>query len=428
MILPLAIAQVATPVPSIPGFSVLASPSVMGLTTARGFVAFPSGQGGLTGFPPGYFVAEESLGRVSVMVPGSTLTPFATGLSSPTDLLPPATTGTWGNFLYVAEAGANRISRISNTGIVSTFANLPAAPRRMAFGNRRLTGSAYGISIYVTLANGQLVRVDSGGGVSTCVSGLMNPEGLVFGPGGSFLNSFLFVAETSANRISKVDPGCTTITPFALLNNPIALEVGPGSAWGPAAADRFTIYALTGSGISRVDEHGNVTGFMSGINQGYNIRFDPTSAGNSGSTLPIDLWGTQWRLRLSDAGAGTIEEIALNLPFAGLSSTGCTNCKAGDLFRLSLTVTNNTPGPIHAEIKAGFELPEGGKLTFAPALGDNKHYEADLPQGFTTTIPEWVSVQIPEIPKGRYCYRVSLTDADLDTSGVSSRFCFMVVP
>ena len=117
---------------------------------------------------------------------------------------------------------------MTNAGVVSPFAALPAAPKRLAFSP---DPGAFGLFLFVTLANGQLVKVDPLGTVSACASGLSGPEGLVFGPGGTAFTNVLFVAEATANRISMVTPACT-VTPFATtgLSAPMGLTISPGGA------------------------------------------------------------------------------------------------------------------------------------------------------------------------------------------------------
>lgn len=94
---------------------------------------------GLTGtaFGPCPYYVEGGLSRVSYGCPGSTVTPFASGLSAPIDLVfSPSSTSPFGNFLYVTESGANRISRVDPTGTVTTFATFSTAPKRMEFARR----------------------------------------------------------------------------------------------------------------------------------------------------------------------------------------------------------------------------------------------------------------------------------------------------
>jgi hypothetical protein len=345
------------------------------------------------------------------------------------DVVPqPYPTSPFGNFLFVAEAGANRISKVSSTGAVSTFANLPAAPKRIMFTVRlgREPFNAFGNSLYATLANGALVRIDSAGVVSTCVSGLSGPEGLVFGPGGAFWASMLFVAESAANRISKVDPNCTAATPFVTsgLSNPIGLEVSPGNGWGEVAPDKFVLYVLNATGVSRVDQNGNVTPFASGFGNADTIRF----GGFLGTpSTPATMFANEWRLRISDSATGTIEDIGINVPAVSYTYTGAcqpAQCKIGDLFSLSTTFSNFSPKAVHVGVLGGFELPDGSSVNYAPMIG-NDVLEVDLPAGFTTTINPWVSFNFPPIAPGRYCYRITFVAGAVLTNLTFYRTCFV---
>jgi hypothetical protein len=83
---------------------------------------------------------------------------------------------------------------------------------------------------------------------------------------------------------------------------------------------------------------------------------------------------------------------------------------------------------VGVEIKGGFELPDGTKLLYDPALGGNKFFEVDLPRGLNTTMPSFVSLNMPPVPFGKYCYRTVLEDSVLATNVSSARACFSVVP
>ncbi|MBI3329179.1 MAG: hypothetical protein HYZ81_21065, partial [Nitrospinae bacterium] len=126
-----------------PGFDVF-FPTQSGLTGVRGFVVFPS-LIDFIGFHNCYYFVEQALNRVSASCGGTTVHPLATGLSTPTDIVGPPTfcggvlVNPFGNFLYVTESGANKISRIDVTGCVpecdravTTFATFTSPPRRMA--------------------------------------------------------------------------------------------------------------------------------------------------------------------------------------------------------------------------------------------------------------------------------------------------------
>lgn len=401
----LAPAQVTVPA----GFAPTTKAS--GLNHPRGFVASTR-----LDFFCCAFVVEQGLNRVTQFGTDFPYA-FATGLATPTDLVSPGQhgAGPFGNFLYVSEAGANRISVISNAGLVGTFATLPAAPQRMAFSP---AVGAFGSFLFVTLANGQLVKVSPAAAVTSCASGLSGPQGLVFGPGGSAFKDTLFVAESSANRISKVDPTCT-VTPFATtgLSNPVGLAISPGGAWGPLD----TLYVVNaGTRVDQVDKTGTVTPFASGFTQADTVHFQMLG--------PIaDRVGGSTPLYVSDATAGTITAAFVRGPFITPQLTGCNPCRAGDPFSVSVTFGNPSPMALPVEVKGGFQLPDGMTLNFSP-LG-TKHFETVMAAGLAPTTMPWISLPIPAIPTGRYCYLVGLGDPEVfGGSTISNRTCFDVVP
>jgi hypothetical protein len=396
------------PLTLIPGFFTETEGS--GLTTPRG-VIFGTG---LSGFPGFLFVVEQSLNRVVVGF-GTTFTPFATGLSTPTDILPAPGfgNGPFGNFLYVTETGANKISKIDSTGAVTPFAALPAAPKRMAFSAAQ--DSAFGDFLFVTLADGRIVKVSPAGTVSPCASGLSGPEGLVLGPGGAFFKTVLFVAESTANRISKVTPACT-VSPFAStgLSGPVGLEISPGGGYGPTD----TLYVANAmTKVDRVDKNGNVTPFASGFTKVDTVRLD---------LFFPPLINFSPFLNMSDTGSGTVEDAVPFSPFVSQQLVGCHPCRAGDIFTVSLSLRNPGPIPRPVELKAGFRLPDGTPINVSPL--NNKHFEVTLPPGFTFQ-GNWLSFPMPAIPPGLYCYEAILNEPELSFGFIGlSQSCFMVLP
>lgn len=411
---------VAAPITLIPGFN--SSTAVSGLTDPRGLVAFPP----LNGFPRDrIFIVEQSLNRVSMASFGATPTAFATGLSAPLDLQTPSPP-IFGLFLYVTEPSANRISRIDGAGAVTTFATFTSAPKRMAFSpgasNVGIIPSAFGNFLFVSLEDGRIVKVDPAGTVSPCVSGLSGPEGLVFGPGGSSFKTILYVAESTANRLSKVTPNCT-VSPFAStgLSAPTSLEISPGGGFGPIDTTLYVVNAA-GTRIDRVDKNGNVTAFASGFMQAHTFRSD--------TTIPLTERSGAGNRMVTDVQAGTITSVNINFPFAFSQLTGCNPCKAGDTFAVTLTVENQSPINLPVELKTAFRLVDSTPVNVSP-LG-NKHFETTLPPGFHFQGP-WLSFPMPLVPPGLYCYDVSLADPEvLGVGGLPAyarhRTCFTVLP
>ena len=278
----------------------------------------------------------------------------------------------------------------------------------------------------MTLANGQLVKVDALGTVSTCASGLSGPEGLVFGPGGAVFATVLFVAEATANRISKVTPACA-VTPFVTtgLNAPKGLTISPGGGWGPPD----TLYvAHAGTRVDRVDKTGTVTPFAAGFTQADTVRVRVFGAALA------DRQGGNATLHVSDAAGdvalqGTLSAVFINAPRLSLQLTGCNPCKAGDPFAVTITVENPTPLALPVEVKGGFRLTDGTPLNYVPLLGNNKHFEYVLPAGMPPTTIPWLSFAMPVVTAGRYCYEAGLGEVEVfDQLLVSSRACFAVLP
>lgn len=424
-------APAAVTLPS--GFSSFTA--VSGLTDPRGLVAFPPFPLE-AGFRSGYYVVEKSLNRVSFAFQRGTPIPFATGLSNPTDLVAPRDAGaTWGiagtpniNFLYVAEAGANRISRIDKDGVVTTFANLPASPEHMAFSNVG-GGSAFGDNLFVTLSDGRIVKVDPNGTVSPCTSGLSSPRGLVFGPGGALRTTVLYVVEMTANRISRiVDPTTCAASSFATgLSSPVALAISPAPPWGPLDTTLYVVNA--GTEVNRVAQTGTVTSFIPGFAQATAVRFD--------AFMPVDD-RLNSNLRVADAaggaaGAGTIVEVNVRRPSISNLSLTCnpSPCRAGSNLSVSLTLTYDGPIPLPVEIKTGFQLADGTPINVSPVP---KHFEVTLPPGFTTGVNPIPLLSLtwpgaPTVPPGRYCFQASLTDPEIAIRAfLNRRTCFVSAP
>lgn len=406
--------EAPTAITTIPGFGSFIS--VSGLTDPRGAMFGPQ----LNGFPNVFFVVEKSLNRVSVAPPGGTPTPFATGLATPVDLAAPRNGGTpFGNFLYVAESSANRISRISNTGAVTPFASLPAAPKRLAFSDVA-GGSAFGDLLFVTLANGEVRKIDATGTVLPCASGFTSPTGLVFGPGGSSRTTVLYVADSTANTISKVDTTCA-VSSFAStgLTAPTGLAISPFFRLGPLDTTLYVVNAA-GTRIDRVDKSGNVTPFASGFTQADTDNFN--SAMPQHDSLFVGL-------NVTDAIAGTIVIVGLLRPVVSLQLSGCNPCQAGQTFAITLTARNDGPIGATVEVKSGFRLLDATSLVYAPLIGNSKHFEVTLPSGFNQSFL-WVSLTWPTVPAGRYCYEATLLDPDLDFLGPYSiaEVCFVSLP
>jgi hypothetical protein len=278
-------------------------------------------------------------------------------------------------------------------------------------------GSAFGDFLFVTLANGNLIKIDSIGTVSSCLSGLSAPKGLAFGPGGASRTTVLYVAESTTNKISRVDPTCA-IGSFAAigLTAPTALVMGQTAPWGPLETTLYVVNA--GTRVDRVDKNGNVTAFVAGLTQADSLVFDAFAPQG-------DRFGGN--LRITDTAAGTILDVFAIRPFLNMQLSGCNPCTPGQTFAVSLTLTNNGPLAVPVELKTGFRLLDATPVSVAPVP---KHFDATLPARFTTGQLLWLSFPWPALPAGRYCYEASLADPELAGYGTYSliRQCFVAQP
>ena len=255
--------------------------------------------------------------------------------------------------------------------------------------------------------------------MTPCVSGLSGPEGLVFGTGGPGLKNALFVAEKTANRISKVSPACVS-SPYVStgLSAPTALEISPGGPWG--AVD--TLYVSNGgSRVDQVTSNGAVIPFASNFANVDTIRFRGSTTAPSKRLNSVFMF-------ISDSSAGTVSYAYAGYPTVSLQNNGCSLCSAGSTITLFSTITNQSPVDLPVEIKAGFRLLDGSPALFAPLLNNDRHFETVLPRGFIYQGP-WVSVTLPSIPPGTYCYEIYLLEPDGGSSPyTSTNYCFNVIP
>lgn len=407
-----------------PGFRTFTT--FAGLTAPGGFIVdlFPDFSNPIADcFPCGTFVVEQSLNRV-VRFAEETLdfVPFATGLSTPTDVLrAPCCAGLFGNVLYVTEAGAKQISQIDSGGGVTPFASFSSAPKRMAFSpDFGAFGTAAAPWLFVSLADGRVVKVDPEGTAVPCASGFMGPEGLAFGPGGAAFKDVLFVVESAGNKISRVKSNCT-VSPFPTtglpLQAPVTLAVSPGGGWGPID----TLYVVNGATkVDRVDKNGNVTAFASGFTQANTVKLPEVR-------FPVnDRLAQSTAMRVSDAGAGTLETVhILGGLAASVQLVRCHPCRTGDAFAIRVTLVNESPIAVPVEIKGFFRPLDGTPLHVSPLT--HKHFEATLEQGFSFE-GTWLSATWPAVPPGGYCYGLHISDAETSDFYAQDEVCFTVLP
>jgi GEVED domain/Dockerin type I domain len=148
------------------------------------------------------YVIENGTGEITVIDPGGSASTFATGLKWPLDVA--VSTGSYGNYLYVAEydtteidgnhpANSGKIVRIDLSGVRNTFADALQAPNDLAFG----PGGIFGTDLYVLLDNeyndstayepgtGKIVKIDPFGTVTDFATNLDAPRYLTFDPAGA---------------------------------------------------------------------------------------------------------------------------------------------------------------------------------------------------------------------------------------------------
>jgi sugar lactone lactonase YvrE len=232
---------------------------------------------GLTFGPDGTlyaaFTANSSpTGLIYKVTPAGVVSTFATGLSGPSHIA----FGPDGD-LYVTQAAANIVSKISPSGVVSTLAAI-TFPTGLAFdrsGNLYVSSEtgdfvdkitpggvvstfATGFDIpeglafdtsgnlyvannrYTHNADGYISMVTPGGVVSTFATGFNSPQGLLFDSGGN-----LYVGEYYPGTVSRVGPTGGTATLFATgITGAESLDFAPGVSSVPAPPS--LVLALTG--------------------------------------------------------------------------------------------------------------------------------------------------------------------------------------
>ena len=191
------------------------------------------------------YVAEANASLISKITPGGGISTFATGITTPTGLV----FDTSGN-LYVANAGApssgTNVNKITPGGVVTLFATLAGSfnPVGLAYdgsGNLYAAGNNGG-------SNFQVDKITPGGSVSSFASSLPGrPIGLAFDGSGN-----LYVTDSSSNQISKITSGGAVST-FANL----PASSGPN---GLAFDSSGNLYAANNTS-------GNITMLTSGATQ-----------------------------------------------------------------------------------------------------------------------------------------------------------------
>ena len=288
--------------------------------------------------------------------------------------------------MYVANATAKTVSKVTPTGAVSTFASGFGFPDGLAIDAAN--------NVYVSDGtNNAVYKVTPGGVVSTFASGLNGqPNGLAFDPAGN-----LYVSGATDGSVNKIDPA-GVVTPFASgLSHPLRPQFGPdGNLYVPNYGTNSVV---------RIDPTGKVSTFASGLNGPDGVAFDQLGnlfvseygQNGNGSTVskvtadgvvshvagglpgPGGLgFGPDGSLYVADYGPNgtgtTVVKLAPPPVVQPVVTTGLTAPdgiafdKAGNLYVANLsggTVTKVTPAGVESTFASGLNGPNG--LTFDSA-------------------------------------------------------------
>lgn len=124
--------------------------------------------------------------------------------------------------MFVADIFAGGVRRIGPTGVISTLTSLPG-PQGLAFG----PGGTFGTSLYVTQpSSGKILRVATTGAATTFATGMISPMEMAFGPGGAF-GTDLYVADAGNGTLVRVTSAGVKTTFATGLGAPFGLVFRP---------------------------------------------------------------------------------------------------------------------------------------------------------------------------------------------------------
>lgn len=197
------------------------------------------------------YVADVSLNEISKVTQAGVVTTYASIPANPTDL----TFDALGN-LYVVSAADPTIRKIAPGGTVSTYATLPSN----SVNNYGLAFDASG-NLFVSVAtNLTLFEVAPGGGSVTTFGTLTGSgaKGLAFDASGN-----LYVSEYASNQIEMIKPNGDTSVFASVLDNPRYIALRPAAvpeplSWTLLAAGLAVIFLhrRLHTGARRVDGNG----------------------------------------------------------------------------------------------------------------------------------------------------------------------------
>lgn len=164
--------------------------------------------------------------------------------------------------LYVADSALNQISKVTQAGMVTTYASVPGNPTGLTFDT---LGNLYAVSA----ADLAIRKIAPGGAVSTYAtlpSGSVNNYGLAFDASGN-----LYVSEATTLTLFKVAPGGASVTTFGTLT-------GSG-AKGLAFDDSGNLYVseYASNQIEMIKPNGDTSVFATGLDNPRYIALRPAA-------------------------------------------------------------------------------------------------------------------------------------------------------
>jgi hypothetical protein len=286
----------------------------------------------------------------------STVTPtvstFASGFNDPNGLAFDAA----GN-LYVANTQTSILSKVTQAGVVSTFAS-GDDPEGLAFG---AAGNLY----VANLGNSTVMEVTPAGVVSTFASGFSDPFELAFDGAGN-----LYVSNLGNNTVSKVTPAGVVSTFASGFSGPFgAVFDGAGNLY---------IANLSNNTVSKVTPTGVVSTFASGLSGPGGLAFD--AAGN---------------LYVGNLGSFTISKVttSVSVPFT-LSGTAAAGTDYSGVTASPLIIPD---GQTTATITGTLLSNPGPSKTLTFTLGTPTGVSLGSPSVNTLSINEPPSVSVPTV-------------------------------
>jgi len=303
--------------------------------------------------------------------------------------------------IFVADAGNNKIRKITPSGIVSTFAGSGdggytdgigafasfSAPKGVAFDKSH--------NLFVVDADNNLIRkITPAGEVSTFAGSGNSGSANGTGTAASFNSPFgiaidtsnnLYITDQANNMVRKITPtgevstlaGSTT----AGSTNGIGSAASFDSPYGVAVDAQGNIYVSDANNLRKIAPAGDVTTFVSGLNSCIGITVDPNGYLYLGSVLGyiyrVSPSGTLEVIVTSKymtqiTGSTNIDGSASNASFytpVGMSMDASSNLYIGDLLNNNIRKMSVGPYSISPSLPAGLSF-DGltGKISGTPKV------------------------------------------------------------